>query len=284
MSQPSSLSLPPPADPFAIGWRDVRRVAADGTVIWEQVPLTLEDALHPQEGDTILQNTDHDRDWRHLADVMTAAVADDPTALVLVDCKIEWDDPELRYHCPDVAVIFGVRDRQPRYSEFLVANEGVRPRLIIEVVSPTTRANDVATKVEHYFRAGVPFYAIVDREREGAPPTIVGYYRTTRGYARAETVDGRLWLEAVGLWLGTLDGRAACFSRDGRELGDYTAVTRQLEASERRAKLQSRRATRAEKRAAQAQSRADAERTRATQAEELAARLAERLRELGLEP
>src|SRR5438034_8039997 len=35
------------ADPFRLGWRDVRHVQPDGTETWEQVPLTMEDLLHP---------------------------------------------------------------------------------------------------------------------------------------------------------------------------------------------------------------------------------------------
>jgi hypothetical protein len=40
-------------DPFRYGWRYVKRVLPDGTVDLEQMPLTLEDVLHPQEEDHI---------------------------------------------------------------------------------------------------------------------------------------------------------------------------------------------------------------------------------------
>src|SRR5262245_32431575 len=48
----SARSQPP--DPFYYGWRMRRHVAADGTETLEQIPLTLEDVLHPQEGDFIV--------------------------------------------------------------------------------------------------------------------------------------------------------------------------------------------------------------------------------------
>ena len=64
-----------------------------------------------------------------------------PTALVLGDCKVLW--PDGVHHSPDVAVYLGVREVQDYYSQFDVAAEGVRPRLIIEIVSPNTRENDV---------------------------------------------------------------------------------------------------------------------------------------------
>ena len=38
---------------YPYGWRYVQRTAADGTVQIDQVPLTLEDVLHPREGDVI---------------------------------------------------------------------------------------------------------------------------------------------------------------------------------------------------------------------------------------
>ena len=64
--------------------------------------------------------------------------------------------------------------------------EGVRPRLIIEVSSPDSRVNDVVTKVDHYYRAGVPYYVIAyqgfhvfnARSLEAFQPEARGYLRT----------------------------------------------------------------------------------------------------------
>src|SRR5436190_2224569 len=138
---PTTPVPPPAADPYAIGWRDVHHTNPDGSVTHEQVPLTLEDALHPQEGDTIVENTLHDRDWDYLRDVFKSRFASDPHALVLCDCKVLWEDGV--HHSPDLTVIVGVREVRDFYGQFDVAAEGIRPRLIIEVVSPSTRVNDV---------------------------------------------------------------------------------------------------------------------------------------------
>src|SRR5207245_8006400 len=105
---------------------------------------------------------------RYLQDVLERRLAGDPTALVLGDCKVLWEDGV--HHSPDLAIIFGVRRPRDVWSEFDVAAEGVRPRLIIEVVSPSTRVNDVEKKVEEYHRYRVPLYVIVDREGEEGPP------------------------------------------------------------------------------------------------------------------
>jgi hypothetical protein len=50
-----------PEDPFRYGWRSVRRVRPNGVPEYEQVPLTLEDILHPQEGDFSTHSQDHGR-------------------------------------------------------------------------------------------------------------------------------------------------------------------------------------------------------------------------------
>ena len=155
------------ADPFRYGWRYVKRIEPDGSEEFEQVPLTLEDVLHPEEEDFHVHTDGHEVDCIYLRLVAQAQLAGDPSAVVLRDCRVAWDVPGLRPHGPDIAVIFGVRQRRD-WGTFDVAVEGVRPSLIIEVTSPETRHNDLVKKVEHYARAGVPHYVIADvREEHG---------------------------------------------------------------------------------------------------------------------
>src|SRR6266581_749747 len=152
-----------PRDLFVYGWRDVPAIAPDGTTDFVQVPLTLEDVLHPQFWDVIVESTLHDLVRDYLADVFRARTYHDPSALVVSDVGIFWDDPALKHHSPDVTAIFGVRDRDKPRSSFQVAAEGTRPRVLVEIVSPNTRVNDVQTKFVHYHRARVPYYVILDR-------------------------------------------------------------------------------------------------------------------------
>jgi Uma2 family endonuclease len=261
---------PRPDDPFRIGWREVRRELPDGRTVVEQVPLTLEDALHPQEGDVIVMNTAHNRDWRYLQDVFERRLAGDPHALVLGDCKVLWEDGV--HHSPDLAVILGVRAVRESYSQFDVAAEGVRPRLIVEVVSPSTRVNDVETKVGHYHHYRVPLYVIVDRTGDDSPPQLIGYQYTRRQYLPMPVGDdGQLWLEPLGMSLGVRGDRVVAYSGEtGQELGDYVAVSAALDAAQTRADVERQRADAAEQQAAAerqraevAEHRADAERQRA---------------------
>src|SRR5579862_4374629 len=97
-------------DLFPFGWRYVRVERPDGTEVLDQVPLTLEDVLHPEEGDVIPEGSTQERERTFLADVFKAKVAGNPTAVVLSDCLVDWGIPGLRAHSPDVSVIFGVEN------------------------------------------------------------------------------------------------------------------------------------------------------------------------------
>src|SRR5207248_7798452 len=81
----------PEPDPYRYGWRYVRVVAPDGTETFDQVPLTLEDVLFPQVGDFIVQTRRHNVDVKYLADVYEARLAGDPGAVVISDCRVDWN-------------------------------------------------------------------------------------------------------------------------------------------------------------------------------------------------
>jgi Uma2 family endonuclease len=248
---------PPAEDPFRYGWREVPVRRADGRVDFDRIPLTLEDLLHPKMGDVMPQSTPHDRDIHYLKDVITGRVAPDPSAVVYHDVIIDWDDPELRHHSPDISVLFGVRNPQVERNSFHVRAEGVRPRVIVEVVSPDYRENDVVTKVEHYHRARVPCYVIVDREAVEGPVRLIGYRDRPDGYERLPLDNqGRLWVEPLGIWIGPGDNRIVCYDETGRELGDYVRVTQELEAALERADEEARLRADADRRATDADRRA----------------------------
>ena len=166
---------------------------------------------------------------------MEAHVFGDRHALVTSDVAIHWDVPGLIYHCPDVAVIFNVREVKEQYPSFLVTFEGVRPALIIEVVSPQSREVrevDTVTKVVEYHAAMVPLYVIIDRDREDDWPVIRGYRYTPDAYEPIALDDQDcLLLEDLGLRLCANQNRITLYNAvTGAELGDYTAISQALEA------------------------------------------------------
>ncbi|MGQ9827641.1 MAG: Uma2 family endonuclease, partial [Roseiflexus sp.] len=99
------------ADPFRYGWRLVPRPTPDNPQYLEQVPLTLEDVLHPEVGDFIVHSDFHETDRMYLTAVLRARLEPSGLAIVLSDVRIAWDIPDLRAHGPDVMVIPGARKR-----------------------------------------------------------------------------------------------------------------------------------------------------------------------------
>ncbi len=217
-------------DPFRIGWRDVFRQLPDGTTEHTQIPLTAEDCLHPREGDVIVEGTLHSLIRDYLASVFQLRLSHDPHALVLTDTGVYWDEPELRHHSPDVAAIFDVRERRKNWKSFYVAEQKTRPRIIVEVVSPNTRENDVETKLWHYHRAKVQYYVIVDRDRNDNL-RLLGYQYAPPRYLEMPVDEfGRLWLEPVGVSIGLKDGKVVCYDGDtGEEIPTLIAAHAQIQ-------------------------------------------------------
>jgi colicin import membrane protein len=232
------------ADPFRYGWRLVLRPTPDNPRHLEQVPLTLEDVLHPEVGDFIVHSDLHETDRMYLTAVLRARLEPSRRAIVLSDVRIAWDLPDLRAHGPDVMVIPGVRKRR-NWSTFEVAVERARPALIIEIVSPDARENDVVIKVEHYARAGVAQYVIVDDTGRGGVRRLrlLDYRLEGTVYRLQEPdADGRVHLAIADIWLGIRRDHVVCYDAAGREIGDYVTVVRQAAKAEARAKAAAARA------------------------------------------
>jgi hypothetical protein len=296
MTQVISSAVPPQAaeaDPYRYGWRYVRRTAPDGAETFDQVPLTPEDVLHPQEEDFIVNDSAHNNDRAYLHTVLDARRPRWPSAVVLEDVRVDLDIPSVRPLGPDVSVFFHVRDPERRWGTFEVAAEGVRPVLLVEITSPETRSNDVGLKVDYFHRAGAALYVIVDRPRPDGPVKLTGYRYTPQQYEPlAPDSEGRLPLGPLGLLLGARGNRVVLYdAATGEELGDYAAVAEQRDRAEqsREVEAQARRAAEARaqeeaqaRRAAEAraQEEAQARRTAEAQLGELQARVRELERRL----
>jgi hypothetical protein len=235
-SQGPRQALPDDSDPLRYGWRYVRMKNADGSESMDLVPLTLEDALHPEDGDHIVHSDSHDDDLKYLKNVFKSLLADDPQAVVLSDYGVDLNLPGVRPICPDIAVFFDVRARRD-WKVFDVEAEHARFALVVEVTSESTRSNDVVAKFDYYHRAAIPTYVIADVRIESEHVRrleLIAYRHTSKRYERvAPNADGRIWLDAVGVWLGisqdpdTGIDRIACFDpATNSQIGDYTAITK----------------------------------------------------------
>jgi Uma2 family endonuclease len=223
---------------FRYGWRHVQRLRDDGTTTYETVPLTLEDTLHPQQGDYIVEGTIHDETRRYLADVFWTRV-DRTNTFVFSDCGVYWDRPEKDHHCPDIAIVRGLDHPEKLWKceSYQVAEFGVRPQAIFEIVSRNVRNNDVETKFHDYHELQIALFVIIDREKSDTDWKIVPYQYAPDSYVKLPTDDrGRFWIDFLGIWIGVKDERVVCF--DGKTdavIGDYSAVTHQLETEKQRA-------------------------------------------------
>ncbi len=190
----------------------------------------------------------------------------------MTDHRIDWQ-VGLGALGPDDAVFVGVPDWDGSRGTFPVADEGAQTLLVLEITSPSTRANDLEIKVDLYWRCGVPLYAIVDRPPElgGNTIRILGYRATADGYEELTPNDnGRVWLETVELWLAGEEGRAVCYTATGERLPEHAELVAavndalaRLAAAEAAAAQAEAAAAQAEAAAAQAEAAAVTEKARA---------------------
>jgi colicin import membrane protein len=271
-------------DPFRYGWRYVKRERPDGTVEFDQVPLTPEDLLFPEEGDFAVQTDMHVEDYTYLRTIFKTKMVGNPQAVVLADCRVDFNVPGLRPLGPDVIVLFGLTGPRRNWGTFHVGQEHSKPALVIEVASPDTRTNDLELKVEYYHQAGVPLYVIVDAHEpdDYRRLELIGLRWTPKGYEPVPPNEqGRLWLDPVGLWLGIAPieagygERVACYDPEtGKEIGDYVQISQALRQAESRAEQ-------AESRAEQAESRAEQEARARAELETRLKAMEEEIRRLG---
>jgi Uma2 family endonuclease len=215
---------PPQPDPYRYGWRFVKKLLPDGSTDLVQVPLTLEDVLHPQLDDVMPERTYHERDAEYLRPIFRDRAALLPGGYFLGDCLVDWNVPGVRNHSPDLTVFRDVH-RPPVESigTFRVRQFGGRCVLVVEIVSPDTRENDVVHKLREYHQVRVPLYVLTDQEREDGPRSVVGYRYTARRYVRMRPDrQGRILLKPLGLWLAMEEQLAVCYDAvTGERLGDY---------------------------------------------------------------
>ena len=244
-------------EPYRYGWRYVVEYDAAGEDHWTRVPLTLADVLHPQEEDVFMPSEAHERLRNYLYNVLSALLDENAKAVILSDTNVAWDDPEIKPHRPDLAVIFEVQTKR-NWSTFDVKAEGTRPALIIEITSPATRSVDFQEKYDQYEQLRVPFYVIIDAipRRRRVTYELKGYRLTADGYVPL-LLDARgwLWLEPVRAWLAVVDGAVICYDEQEQRMQSYAAEARARKNAEKRAVREAQARAAAEARTAELEAR-----------------------------
>jgi colicin import membrane protein len=293
----TEATIYPPADePFFYGYRYVFS-QDDGEEDVEQVPLTLEDVLHPQIEDHVSQNDTHTLFCYYLYIVLRAHLRHDPSIVVLNDVPLKWGIAKMGNHSPDVSVLQGVHTRYP-YGVFNVKESGGKPLLLIEVTSPSTRETDVDSKkrqenkYRHYAHIGVPWYIIVDtvewKNTDLPPPVSLFQLNPKRKRYKRVKPDSRgwLWVEPVGLYLAPCAEsrlRLAWYDKEGQVIQDYEGLEEQRDAARVQAETEAWRAQIEARRAEAEARRAEAESQRAEAEAQARAEAEARLRELEAE-
>jgi Uma2 family endonuclease len=269
------------------GWREDIITQPDGRTDFVWTVLTEEEFLHPKEGYHLPSNTFHDRIVSDLKDMLIRWFQPRSDVGVFGDLLIKWDI-DLKDHCPDTFVAFGLQDVESDRSEFVVAEEGVRPVLIIEVVSPRYRRADRETKVLQYAQAQVQEYIIVDRRkyRGQTLEEVLGYRLIERVYQPiTPDEEGRIFSQVAGLWISLREGKIVL---EDVQTGERLLTARELEQrsqeAEQRAEEERQRAEEERQRAEEERQRAEEERQRAEEAEQRAQNLADFLRSQGFDP
>jgi colicin import membrane protein len=274
--RPELQGAPPGGDddPFRLGWRYKTVIRADGTKTVEEVPLTEEDLLYPEEGDFAVETPAHVVDFEYCHISLTSFYVEDPKVVVLGNCRVDYGVEGVRPLGPDILVIFDVREWLRR-GTFRFAEEGGWPVLVIEICSPGSRNNDLERKVGLYYRVGVQKYVIVDRGPEGDGPVVLtGYQRGRKKWKQLPLNEqGRFDLSPVPLWLGEEEGRVWLYDETGRRLPDPVELSTALAESERKTQQEAKARKKAERKAREAEAHARAE-------AEARAALEQRLREL----
>ena len=181
------------------------------------------------------------------------------------------------YRGPDFFYVADVDGSYERRTWITWEEEGRFPDVIIELTSPSTRAEDHGNKKKIYERTfrSSDYYCYDPDGR-----LLEGWHLSDRRYRDLKPNErGWLWCDTLGLWLGTWEGVylerrqvwLRWYDKDGQLLPTWTELERQHAEAERR-------------RADEEQRRADEEQRRADTAEAKLARVQTWLSQQGIVP
>ncbi|MEM8544400.1 MAG: Uma2 family endonuclease [Cyanobacteria bacterium P01_H01_bin.119] len=177
---------------------------------------------------------------------------------------------------PDFFVALGVKGDRDRQGWVVWEEEGRYPDVIVELLSPSTAAVDKGVKKDLYEQVFKTSDYFVFNPFD--PSSLEGWrLDLAQGYQPlSPNEQGWLWCESLGLWLGTWEGSI------NRE--PVNGVCQWLRLYDAQGNLMPLPEEAEKQRAEQEKQRAEQEKQRAEQEKQWADRMAEKLRELGINP
>ncbi len=246
-------------DEYYYGYRTIIEYDKNGRISYRYRPLTLDDFLEPEEGDVYMQGTLHTEDVIRLRSIFIHHMKDRENITVFCDLKIEWGIRKLKNPAPDISIFENVTDPEKPRGIFSVPEEGVKPFLVLEVVSPRYRDADINKKPDIYRKAGVSEYIIADPNLKGGKIsyTVSGYRLIGNRYVKMKSdSQGRVRSLTTNVLIGAAES--------GNRLAIYDAVTgEEILSDEERAEQEKARAEKEKARAEKEKARAEKEKAKA---------------------
>jgi len=243
-------------------------------------PTSKPKIVYPEsDGKPMADNTKQLEAIVYLYDNLCALFADREDVFVAAD--LFWypveGHPEIRT-APDVMVVLGrPKGHRPSYKQW--EEDGVAPQVVFEVLSPSNRPSDLIEKYLFYRQYGVQEYYLYDPDRG----VLDGWTRKEGDLKPVEQMEG--WVSPLLGVRFTLEGDALVLYRpDGERFIPYVELRRRMEQAQREAEQERLRAEQAQREAEQERQRAEQAQREAEQERLRAERLAQRLRELGIDP
>ncbi|MDA1016965.1 MAG: Uma2 family endonuclease [Planctomycetota bacterium] len=219
------------------GRRYIRRVNDDGEIVYDEVPLALEDLLHPEADDELVAVLGHSKDCGRLSTGLDRLIPPNKTFVVLEDVNVDLGLPGVKPIRPDVGVfeVAAIPDGLRDMGTFDMNQHAAVPVLFIEVTSGSTRPNDLGPKFRMYEQAKVQQFILVDRVHPSGTPQLAGFEYRGEGFVELQPdPQGRFWLSAFDLWIGLEAGVAVLYDANGL-VPDSEGLAKQVETERIRA-------------------------------------------------
>ena len=205
--------------------------------------------------------------------------ANDPNVFVAGD--LFWYPVEGKPHivnAPDVLVALG-RPKGKRGSYMQWKEEGIPPQVVFEILSPGNTKSEMERKLVFYERYGVEEYYIYNPDNY----QFQGWQRGDGGLDVIEISENYV-SPRLGIRFEVSEAELQIYRPDGAKFLSYVEINQQLEQEIQRAETERQRAETESQRAETERQRAEETEVLLRQETERSQRLAERLRQMGINP